>query len=80
MSMITATAWVPQGSAKEFPTRYNLDDSELSRISKLAQLELAEAKEDLENARHAEERDSENESESSGGSDDVGDDTKASCA
>ena len=51
MSMITATAWVPRGYAKEFPTKYNLDEGEFSRISKLAQLELDEAKEDLDNAR-----------------------------
>lgn len=51
MSMITATAWVPRGYAKEFPTKYNLDEGEFSRISKLAQLELDEAKVDLENAR-----------------------------
>ena len=49
--MITATAWVPRGFAKEFPTKYNLDEGEFSRISKLAQLELDEAKEDLDDAR-----------------------------
>ena len=52
MSMITATAWVPRGFAKEYPTKYNLDEGEFSRISKLAQLELDDAKEDLVDARN----------------------------
>ncbi|EME38495.1 hypothetical protein DOTSEDRAFT_161469 [Dothistroma septosporum NZE10] len=51
--MITATAWVPRGHAAAFPTKYNMDDEEYSRIAKLAKLELDDAKEDLKKARNA---------------------------
>ena len=51
--MITATAWVPRGHAAAFPTRYVFDEDEYARISKLAKLELEDAREDLENARQA---------------------------
>lgn len=51
MSMITASIWVPRGAAANFPTRYDIDESELSRISKLAKLQLEDANEDLDNAR-----------------------------
>ena len=47
MSMITATAWVRRGVAAPFPTKYDIDDAEISRISKLARLQLEDAKEDL---------------------------------
>ncbi|KAK3047355.1 rRNA-processing protein [Extremus antarcticus] len=53
MSMITATTWVPRGHAAAFPTRYVFDEDEYARISKLAKLELDDAKEDLETARQA---------------------------
>ena len=49
--MITATAWVPRGHAAAFPTKYVFDEDEYGRISKLAKLELDDAKEDLESAR-----------------------------
>lgn len=52
MSMITATTWVPRGFAASFPTKYEVDEAELSRISKLAKLQLSEAKEDLDTARN----------------------------
>lgn len=52
MSMITASTWVPRGAAAAHPTRYDIDEKELARISKLAQLQLGDAKEDLENARN----------------------------
>jgi periodic tryptophan protein 1 len=48
MSMITATAWVPRGYAAASPIKYNVDEKELARISKLAKLKLEDAKEDLE--------------------------------
>ena len=48
--MITATTWVPRGFAAPFPTRYNVDDAEFDRISKLAKLQLEDAKEDLAEA------------------------------
>ncbi|KAF2001178.1 WD40 repeat-like protein [Amniculicola lignicola CBS 123094] len=50
MSMITATTWVPRGFAAPFPSRYVFDDDEYDRISKLAKLQLDDAKEDLEEA------------------------------
>ena len=57
MSMITATTWVPRGFAAPFPTRYNVDEAELDRISQLARLQLEDAKEDLDEARAESERD-----------------------
>lgn len=50
MSMITATTWVRRGVAATFPTKYDIDDAEISRISKLAKLQLEDAKEDLGDA------------------------------
>lgn len=50
MSMITATTWVPRGFAAPFPTRYQFDEDEYERISKLANLQLEDAKEELEEA------------------------------
>lgn len=50
MSMITATTWVPRGFAAPFPTRYQFDEEEYERISKLANLQLEDAKEELEEA------------------------------
>ncbi|KAM0709096.1 hypothetical protein Q7P35_003132 [Cladosporium inversicolor] len=52
-SMITATAWVPRGHAAAHPTKYEFDEEEYERISKLAKLELEDAKEDLEEAKQA---------------------------
>lgn len=50
MSMITATTWVPRGFAAPAPSKYVFDDDEYERISKLAKLQLDDAKEDLEEA------------------------------
>lgn len=50
MSMITATTWVPRGYAASFPTKYVFDEDEYERISKLAKLELDDAKDDLAEA------------------------------
>lgn len=50
MSMITATTWVPRGFAAPFPTKYEFDEDEYDRISKLANLQLEDAKEELEEA------------------------------
>ncbi|KAK9237372.1 WD40-repeat-containing domain protein [Lipomyces kononenkoae] len=52
--MISATTWVPRGFPAEFPTQYELDEGELDRISKLAQLRLDDALEDLEGAQNEE--------------------------
>lgn len=49
--MITATTWVPRGFAAPFPTKYVFDEDEYERISKLAKLQLDDAKEDLEDAK-----------------------------
>lgn len=48
MSMITASTWVPRGFAAQFPTKYDVDEKELARISKLAKLQLEDAKSDLD--------------------------------
>ena len=48
MAMITASLWVPRGAAAAFPTKYDVDEEELSRISKLAKMQLEDAKQDLE--------------------------------
>lgn len=51
MSMVTATQWVPRGQAAAYPTKYVFDEGEYARISKLAKLELDDAKEGLEDAK-----------------------------
>ena len=51
MSMITASLWVPRGAAATFPERYDIDEDELARISKLAKLKLEDANEDLRDAK-----------------------------
>lgn len=48
--MITATLWVPRGAAAAFPTKYDIDDEELARISELAKLHLEDAKDNLDHA------------------------------
>ena len=47
MSMITASLWVPRGAAATYPTKYDIDEDELARISNLAKLQLEDAREDL---------------------------------
>ena len=69
MSMITATAWVPRGHAAAFPTKYVFDEDEYARISKLAKLEIHDAKEDLENARQGMSKRNEDMSDSGVGAD-----------
>ena len=64
MSMITATVWVPRGYAAAFPTRYDVDEHELARISKLAKLKLDDANEELVHAHHHDEEDSKTDEES----------------
>ena len=65
MSMITATTWVPRGYAATLPTKYDVDDHELARISKLTKLKLDDAKDDLQNAKtgHGDETGTEDDSE-----------------
>lgn len=50
-SMITTTAWVRRGVAAQFPTKYEIDEEEMGRISKLARMQLEDAKEDLDAAK-----------------------------
>lgn len=50
MSMITSSLWVPRGAAATFPEKYEVDDDELARISRLARLQLGDAKDDLDDA------------------------------
>lgn len=40
--MISASGWVPRGFASEFPEKYELDDSEMERITAMARLQLGE--------------------------------------
>ena len=63
MSMITASLWVPRGAAAAFPEKYDVNEEELARISKLAKLQLEDAKEDLSDAKNG--RRGENETEES---------------
>jgi len=50
MSMITATTWVPRGFAAQFPQKYEFNEEEFDRISRLAKLQLEEAQDDLAEA------------------------------
>lgn len=58
-SMITTTAWVRRGVAAQFPTKYEIDEEEMNRISKLARMQLEEAQGDLEAAREGKDQDGE---------------------
>jgi periodic tryptophan protein 1 len=51
--MITATTWVRRGVAAQFPTKYDIDEDEINRISKLARLQLEDAQGDLKAAESA---------------------------
>lgn len=61
MSMITASLWVPRGAAAAFPIKYDVDEDELARISKLAKLQLDDAKDDLDNSRNGHKNETETE-------------------
>lgn len=50
--MITASIWVPRGAPAVFPVKYEIDEAELARISKLAKLQLEDAQFDLDEARN----------------------------
>lgn len=54
MSIITASVWVPRGAAANFPTKYEVDEKELARISQLAKLHLEDAEDELDHARNPE--------------------------
>ncbi|CAO3612180.1 unnamed protein product [Mucor hiemalis] len=48
--MISAIQWIRKGAAAQHPKKYDLNDEEYSRISKLAADQLEDAKQDLEAA------------------------------
>ncbi|RLV93289.1 Periodic tryptophan protein 1 [Spathaspora sp. JA1] len=48
--MISSSTWVPRGFASEFPEKYELNDEEMERITAMANLELSDAKEQLQQA------------------------------
>jgi periodic tryptophan protein 1 len=50
MSMVLATTWVRRGVAAPFPKKYEIDEAELGRISKLARLQLEDAQDELTTA------------------------------
>lgn len=52
--MISSSCWVPRGFASEFPEKYELNDEEMERITAMANLELNDAKEGLEEAQEQE--------------------------
>src|ERR1700742_3922553 len=57
MSMTLATTWVRRGVAAQFPTKYQVDEAEISRISKLARHQLEDAQNDLEEAQNPKQED-----------------------
>lgn len=55
MSMITTSTWVRRGAAAQFPTKYEIDEKEMNRISNLARMQLEEAQGDLSAAQEGKE-------------------------
>lgn len=56
-SMITTTTWVRRGVAAQFPTKYEIDEAEINRISEIARMQLEDAKGDLKAAKEDAEAD-----------------------
>ncbi|KAE8150297.1 WD40-repeat-containing domain protein [Aspergillus avenaceus] len=54
-AMITTTSWVRRGVAAQFPTKYDIDEEEMNRISNLARMQLEDAKGDLKAAQDGDE-------------------------
>lgn len=52
--LISATTWVPRGIAAQHPTTYEVDEKEIERISRLAQINIEEARAELNEANDAE--------------------------
>ncbi|KAL5611788.1 hypothetical protein BROUX41_000637 [Berkeleyomyces rouxiae] len=67
MSMITAAKWVPRGYAAQFPTKYEMEDEEIDRISELAKLKLEDAQSDLAAAEEGSDDDEDGNDEEEGG-------------
>ncbi|EAW08443.1 rRNA-processing protein PWP1 [Aspergillus clavatus NRRL 1] len=76
-SMITATAWVRRGVAAQFPTKYEIDEEEMNRISKLAKMQLEDAQGELSAAREGKDKEDEDmdEDKKEGGQDSMEEDT-----
>ena len=55
--MITTTTWVRRGAAAPFPKKYEITEAEIDRISQLAKLQLKDARDALESAKHGGEGD-----------------------
>lgn len=51
--MISTTAWIARGKSAKEPTKYSVDEAELDRVSKLANVHFQDAKEQLEQAQQA---------------------------
>ncbi|KAF9585187.1 hypothetical protein BGW38_003502, partial [Lunasporangiospora selenospora] len=56
--MISSLQWVRRGAAQARPDKYDLDEREYKRIGDIAAQQLAQAKEDLEEAQNEENPDS----------------------
>lgn len=54
-SMITTSTWVRRGVAAQFPTKYEIDEEEMGRISKLARMQLEDAQGELDAAKEGKE-------------------------
>ena len=66
MSMTTASLWVSRGAAARFPEKYEINEDELSRISKLAKLQLEDAIQDLSDAKNGHQGQTETEDSDAG--------------
>jgi hypothetical protein len=52
-SLISCVSWVRRGVSAQHPSKYVLDDRELTRVSALARIELEDARVELERAHEA---------------------------
>ncbi|KAM0754017.1 WD40 repeat-like protein [Meredithblackwellia eburnea MCA 4105] len=52
-SLISAVSWIPRGAAQQHPSKYTIDEAELERVGRLAQIRLDDAKLELELAKIA---------------------------
>ncbi|KAL4890546.1 rRNA processing protein Pwp1 [Aspergillus ambiguus] len=76
MSMITTSAWVRRGVAAQFPTKYEIDEEEMNRISQLARTQLEEAQGDLKAAQEAEAEEMDEDTKEDDAMDDAKDEKK----
>lgn len=76
-SMITTSAWVRRGVAAQFPTKYEIDEEEMGRISKLARMQLEDAQGDLASAREGKGDEESMDEDNKEGEDDAMDEDKA---